>query len=394
MKQQHGVRLLEKLRDGSITEQERIALESWYLHYAETAQPLSDTEAYKRNMAKLKEAFPFATELPVQKNRLWPRIATVPIAWKIAAAVAAIPLGTWVYLGEIASSRNASRNDEVVTSMNDIKPGSVGATLTLANGKTIKLSSAINGELAKEAGVTIKKAADGQLVYAIASSQNAPRNDGAELKTNTLSTAKGETYQVKLPDGTAVWLNAASSLTYSASLTAHGKRVVRLSGEAFFQVAKDKSHPFIVESKGQQVEVLGTQFNINSYKEEEVTKTTLLEGAVSISSGGQSKILKPGQQSVLSGTDKLTVKDVNIEEATAWKNNDFYFRVESMESVMRKVSRWYNITVSYTDEELKKVPISGFVSRSKPLSVVLDRLGAAGLMRFKIEGQQVTVIAR
>jgi len=309
-----------------------------------------------------------------------------------AAAVAAITLGTWLYTSRHPEGSAATRDLLV----NDIKPGSVGATLTLANGKTIKLSSATNGELAKEAGVTIKKTADGQLIYEIAS---VPRNDdnAPSLRegttkqshtSNTLATAKGETYQVKLPDGTAVWLNAASSLTYSASLTAHGKRVVRLSGEAYFQVAKDKTRPFIVESNGQKVEVMGTHFNINSYDEESSVKTTLLEGSVRIN---DALVLRPGQQSVISGTEPILVKEANLEEAMAWKNGDFLFGEEDFRTTMRKIARWYDVEIVYAPSAPDNLAPGGWVSRSKNISAVLKIMEATGKVHFKVEGRRITV---
>jgi len=423
--------LLNKYRAGTCTAEELALLENWYAQWKVEHQPLTYDE-----LANIKGEVwkAMANDVkPVKQVRLWPRMAIA------AAAVAAITVGTWVYVNEIASSRNASRNDEVVTSMNDIKPGSVGATLTLANGKTIKLSSATNGELAKEAGVTIKKTADGQLIYEIireysdlngthelakGSVASVPRNDdnapslregttnrapgelsGANQShtSNTLTTAKGETYQVKLPDGTAVWLNAASSLTYSTSLTARGLRMVRLSGEAYFQVAKDKAHPFIVESKGQQIEVLGTHFNINAYADEDAVKTTLLEGSVKVSPVLSSRtmakdlgatatgttILKPGQQSILKG-ETIKVHLANLAEAMAWKNGKFIFNDEPLESIMRKIARWYDVDIEYQGIDPKET-FGGSISRFENVSKVLKKLELTGGVQFKIEGRRIIV---
>jgi len=329
-----------------------------------------------------------------RRQRLWPRIAVA------AAAVAAITLGTWFYFTPRHPEGSAATRDLLV---NDIKPGSVGATLTLANGKTIKLSSATNGELANQAGITVSKSADGQLVYEVKPTKGTSDDLGA---INTLSTAKGETYQVKLPDGTMIWLNAASSLKYAANLLQYGKRKVTLQGEAYFQVAKDKVHPFIVESKGQSVQVLGTHFNINAYPGEASIKTTLLEGSVSISSllssrgtakdlnptGPGTTILKPGQQSTLKG-EVLKITQVDPSEATAWMEGYFRFYEVDLETFMNTIARWYDIEVEYEGgiSRYEELAFGGSVSRSKNISAVLNILAQTGKVHYKIQGKKVTI---
>jgi len=384
--------LIEKYQQGQCSDEEIALLESWYLQWNETGRiNLSEDQLRNARHRDEEELKPYLTR-PTAK--LWPRIAVA------AAAVAAITLGTWLYTSRHPDAALSSR---VSRDLNDIAPGSVGATLTLANGKTIKLSSATNGELAKEAGVTITKSADGQLIYDLSSASSLREGTTKQSHTsNTLTTAKGETYQVKLPDGTAVWLNAASSLTYPASLTAHGKRVVRLSGEAYFQVAKDKTHPFIVESKSQKVEVLGTHFNINSYADEGSTKTTLLEGSVSVSSlrgkhsdeaisQGAAVILKPNQQSVVSGSNRISVKDVDPEEAMAWKNGDVVFTGKDFRAVMRSVARWYDVEIVYDPSVPKDLESTGIISRNNKISAVLKRIETTGQVHFKIEGRRILV---
>ena len=305
-------------------------------------------------------------------KRLWPSIAAA------ASIVFAVGLGGYVYFNQ---------EKETITHessyANDVAPGREGATLTLANGKKIRLSDATNGELAKEAGVTISKSADGQLRYEI-------KEDSRDIsKINTLSTAKGETYQVRLPDGSLVWLNAASSLTYSANLVERGKRRVRLDGEGYFEVAKDKAHPFVVESRGQEVEVLGTHFNVNAYNDEDKIKTTLFEGSVKVFHTNNEILLKPGEQATLS-ENKLSVSEADTEEVLAWKDGDFIFNREPIESVMRKLERWYDIEVIYRGE----VPTDGFqgaISKFKNISQVLKLLEQTKVASFKIEGRRVIV---
>ncbi|MDR6785234.1 transmembrane sensor [Pedobacter africanus] len=272
----------------------------------------------------------------------------------------------------------------------DIYPGKKGAVLTLSNGKKVYLSEAVNGQLADEAGVDITKTADGQIIY---DSRHSATNS---IKTNTLSTARGEIYQLLLPDGTRAWINAASTLKYPTSFSGSKNRRVQLSGEAYFEVKKNQGQPFIVESSRQQVEVLGTHFNVNSYAEESTVMTTLLEGSVRIlalrpsSHATGSAILKPGEQSVLSAQSSLKVAAVNTETVIAWKNNEFMFDGESIESVMKMISRWYDVEIIYTGNKPTEKFI-GSISRTHPLSKALGLLASTGGITFRVEGRKVYV---
>ncbi|MDR6783280.1 transmembrane sensor [Pedobacter africanus] len=309
-----------------------------------------------------------------QIQKLWPRIVAV------AAAVALIVSGVYFF---------NYRNDQTdaglsSASIHDAKPGKVGATLTLADGKKIRLDDVANGELASEAGVSISKSADGQLVYEI----KAGKADPARI--NTLSTAKGETYKVRLPDGSLVYLNAASSLTYAASLNERGKRIVKLSGEGYFEIAKDKVHPFVVKTAGQEVEVLGTHFNVNAYSDEVAVKTTLLEGAVQVSSGTVRQVLKPGFQAVNDGRSIRTAK-VNTEDVVDWKEGDFYFENVDFRSVMRKISRWYDVELVYDSSVPNTIKSNGVISRNNDLSAVLKLIERSGQVHFRIEGKKVFI---
>jgi transmembrane sensor len=329
----------------------------------------------------------------VKKVSLWPRIAAA------AAILLVVGAGLWYYNANIAHPVVGS-GDLV---KNDIGPGKHTATLTLGNGEKIVLGATADGELAKEAGVSITKTADGQVIYNVIPTTDAAGSSTEEkghlLHYNTLSTAKGESYQIVLPDGTKVWLNAASSLTYSATLNVDGERRVNLDGEAYFEVAKlrrgdqtSNDHiPFVVSSKGQEVTVLGTHFNIDSYADEGSTRTTLLEGVVRVASpAGNDVVLKPGEQSALWNND-IKVMQVDTDEMIAWKNGYFKFVDEDMQSIMRKISRWYNVDVQYSGNITKEV-FSGRISRSKNISQVLKVIESANSVHFKVEGRRVTVI--
>lgn len=301
--------------------------------------------------------------------------------WFKAGLVAAMLI--CVIAAGLFYNRQIKNRESISVYANDVAPGTQGATLTLADGSTIKLSAAVNGEIAEEAGVKISKSADGQLMYEIEEAA------GTENAIHTLSTARGETYKLKLPDGTLVHLNAASSLTYSSHLMNGAKRKVILSGEGFFDVAKDKTHPFVVECKGQEVEVLGTHFNIKGYTEDGLVTTTLLEGSVKVRQGNDQEIIEPGQQ-VINDERWLLVRDADLRMAVAWKEGYFRFDETPVREIMEQLARWYNLTIVY--EGIQQTEgISGQISRGKPLSEVLHMLENTGLMTFKIEGRRVTV---
>jgi hypothetical protein len=316
-----------------------------------------------------------AQTVPKGKNKtlkLWLQIAAV-------AAVLAV-----VYIGIYFFNHQPEKVATVPTiTAHDIKPGDFGATLTLANGRKISLANASKGEIGRESGIVITKSGDGKLVYEIGEKTSDPN------ASNTLSTARGETYQVRLPDGTLVYLNAASSLTYAASLIENGKRVVNLSGEGYFEVAKDKQHPFIVKTDRQEVEVLGTHFNISSYADDEVEKTTLLEGSVKLSASGNAKVLRPGQQAKLVA-GKIQIGETDTDLAVAWKNNEFVVESEHIETIMKMISRWYNLEVVYVGEKTTQ-RFSGKVSRFDKLSKVLEIVESTGEAHFDVKGRTVYV---
>ncbi len=291
-------------------------------------------------------------------------------AWKKFVAIAAILMAIATTAAYFIRSKDEFKSQPVLASIDDVKPGRNAATLTLSNGKQIILSDQANGKFAEEAGIIINKATNGQLVYEVLA------NNTATNKTNTLTTARGETYQVTLPDQTKVWLNAASSLTYSASLGMRSEtRTVMLSGEAYFEVAHDKTRPFIVKTQEQVVKVLGTHFNVNSYGDNGQTITSLAEGSVQVhptTASLAAKILKPGQKSVMNSKN-LTVAPANLETDLAWKNGLFTFEEASVPEVMQQISRWYNIDIHYNGA-IPKERISGGISRQSDLKVVLRML--------------------
>lgn len=302
------------------------------------------------------------------------------LKWVVAASIAIV-----VMFGSYFYYNNDKQSTDAVAYEQDIAPGKNVATLTLANGQKILVNNALSGNIAMQSGVKISKTPDGQIVYEIM--DNGAKNSGY----NTLSTSRGEQTQLRLPDGTLVFLNAASSLKYPVSFVEKGKRQVFLTGEGYFEVAKDRLHPFIVKTARQEVRVLGTHFNINAYEDEAATKTTLLEGSVLISNSNHSqKVLKPGEQSVLSA-GLIQVAPADVEEVTDWKNGEFIFGGDDFRTVMRKIGRWYNIEVIYEPSAPVNLQLGGFSSRSRNISTVLKMIAKTGEVHFRIEGQKVFV---
>lgn len=270
-----------------------------------------------------------------------------------------------------------------------VVPGGNKAVLTLSDGSKINLDNAKNGVLANQAGVSIQKTSDGELLYKFSNSDGSRKQASEDIIYNKIETPKGGKYQVNLPDGSIVWLNSASSLRFPA-LFSGNTREVELTGEAFFDVAKNKNKPFKVITKDQIVEVLGTRFNINSYGDEETISTTLIEGSVKIIYKDKVVLLTPGQQ-FQPNESRVKVIEADTEEVIAWKNGYFLFKDESIHSIMRKLSRWYNVDVSYVGD-IPEFGFGGNISRSKDITEVLNVLELTNAVHFKIEGRRITVM--
>ena len=269
---------------------------------------------------------------------------------------------------------------------NPIQPGGNKAVLTLANGSKIILDGAKNGVLANQGNTSVDKTRDGTLVYD--ASKISAGTIGAQSAYNTIATPCGGQYQVVLPDGSKVWLNSASSLKFPVAFSGK-ERNVELIGEAYFEVAKNKAKPFKVVVNNSVVEVLGTHFNIMAYKDEKTTNTTLLEGSVKVTSGNEHKLIVPGEQARVNGN--IQIAKVDAAQAIEWKNGNFNFSHEDIESIMRKVSRWYNVSVEYQGA-LTHEGFVGTVPRSENISEVLNTLELTGLVHFKMMERRIIVM--
>ena len=271
---------------------------------------------------------------------------------------------------------------------NDVPPGGNKAVLTLANGSTILLDSAANGQLAQQGSTKVLKTNNGQLAY------HTNNEKPTEVLYNTLATPRGGQYQLMLPDGSKVWLNAASSIRYPTAFSG-AYRQVDITGEAYLEIAEDAGRPFTVRvgspagAKG-EVRVLGTHFNVNAYDDEPSARTTLLEGAVKVTKDAATAVLKPGQQAELEQAGKIRlVPDPDIEQTMAWKNGLFVFNGADIHTIMRQIKRWYNVDVVIDRDIREKFHLE--ISRNTNVSNVFRILETTGAVHFKIDGKNIQV---
>jgi ferric-dicitrate binding protein FerR (iron transport regulator) len=303
--------------------------------------------------------------------------------WRLAAAAAFLIIGFGAFYN-FKITRTEEKVAVVKPVVKDLPPGGNRAMLTLADGSTIVLDSAANGLLAMQGHTRINKTEDGQLVY----DSEKEDIDQSLSQINVLSTPKGGQYQIFLPDGSKVWLNASSSISYPAAF-AKNERRVQVTGEVFFEVKKDKSKPFKVIFGQTEVEALGTSFNVMAYKEDLATITTLVEGSVSVTNNRSNKILKPGQQASVSTAGNITTRSVDIQEAIAWKKGLFYFRDAGIELIMKKVARWYDVEIRY-EGAIPLKHFTGKIPMDVNISELLQMLSYTGVA-CRIENEQVII---
>lgn len=269
--------------------------------------------------------------------------------------------------------------------IHEIPPGGKRAVLTLTNGRTIILDSLKNGTIVKTSTFEINKTEEGLLVYHSYKSNN--KTIGSS-EFNIISTPRGGEYKVILPDGSKVWLNAASSIKFPAVFSGN-TREIYLNGEAYFEVAKNSSIPFRVRSKYAEIQVLGTHFNARAYNDELSVKTTLVEGSVKIRTRSTVNLLKPGEQAVLERNNLTIIKDVDVEEQLAWKNGLFQFKDASLENVMKQAALWYDLTIHY-EGKISKRHLTGKISRKVNASEFLNMLKYTGV-EYKRSGKDIFI---
>lgn len=371
--------LIEKYRSGNCTPKEKALLESWYIKQAAGNKVNLSEQELNEALDEIWNTLPVHVQerffIPIVRRMYTVRFAAA------ASVLVLLSFGTYYFF----RSRIA---DQIAQNNKNILPGSNKAILTLSNGQQIILTNAKNGQLGTQGGTAINKTADGKVVY------NTATSTAAAIVYNTLSTPRGGQYHLTLADGTDVWLNAASSIRYPVAFTGK-ERKVEVTGEAYFEVVHNDKMPFRVSVNNQTIEDIGTHFDVDAYTDEPLMATTLLEGSVRVANDSKSVTLIPGEQAQVkqgvANANIMILDHVDTDDVIAWKNGLFQFNKASIETVMRQVSRWYNVDISYADNKIPANTFTGNISRSSNISQLLDILSYAGV-HFKIEKNKITVI--
>jgi len=376
------LKLYEKFLNQACTAEE-LELLNWYKDEFELLEDeVTDTNLRQKIYEKLLQSITRQEQVPDRQNKL--KFLYNRKVITVAATIAVIILSTVLLMNKESRNKIEIQSKQLVVKPHDIKPGGNKAILILADGSSIELNIATEGKIASQNGADIIKSQDGGLVYKAFDSESS--NQDAVI--NIISIPKGGQYNLTLPDGTKVWLNSASSLKFPTKFNGRN-RMVELDGEAYFEVSKNKHLPFSVKVKNMQVEVLGTHFNIMAYADEKYVNTTLLEGRVRLKSESAEAILTPGQQGSFA-QNGFKIHAADTEQAMAWKNGYFIFNDEELSSIMRKISRWYDVDIEYKSKN--NLSYTGTVSRFKNVSDVLKMLTLTGTVHFNIEERRITVI--
>lgn len=378
VKKQSFLELINRYQQNQASQAERILVEE-YLRNLETDNVIQFTPEEEVDLrGRMKANIDEALQLKMPERR-W----RMKIARYVAAAVLLLVVGYGLFF-----LNNPKYVETATVKSNLIKTGSNKALLMLADGSRIELNDAVEGKLANEGNVVISKTKDGKLIYQIKGNMNAE-----VAGENIISTPRGGQYQVILPDQTRVWLNAASSIAFPAAFKGN-ERTVKVTGEVYFEVSHDVRRPFLVSTrKGVTVEVLGTHFNVNAYDDEPVIATTLLNGSVLVKTKLASKTIVPGEQARVNINQnlKINVSKVNTSNVVDWKDDLFIFEKEDIQMAMRRISRWYDVDIVYTNGIPQKT-IGGTINRFKDVSELLDLIELTGGVKFKIEGRRILVM--
>ncbi|WP_025146519.1 FecR family protein [Pedobacter jeongneungensis] len=362
--------LIDKYLEGSCTPEEAALVEQFYLEEYQR----QDISSYAVNSSL--------------KDQIWQKTAQAKSAskkrfFRLIYYGAAASLAGLVFFASLYFKSPPPKQNLLISKSGRILPGQDKAMLVLADGSRITLDNSTNGQLAVQAGTQIVQS-DNQIIY----TQHEQATEGP-VGTNAIEIPRGGKFHMVLPDGTGVWLNSMSSLKYPIRFTGKN-RVVELSGEAYFEVKHDRSHPFLVNTADQQIEVLGTHFNVNAYDDEPSVRTTLLNGSVRVKpKNGILKLLVPGQQSILSN-GQIEIIKADQDQVMAWKNGDFVFTNSSLKEIMRQISRWYDVDIEFRDD-VGKIAFGGSISRSRGIKDILKTLESTQAVHFLIEERRVIV---
>jgi ferric-dicitrate binding protein FerR (iron transport regulator) len=390
--------LAEKWLNNSITDQEKKEFLDWYNQFND--EELLLAPEYRPVIRRLKEEMLINIQKKIAADDLSPPYENSAVLYRMkwlrvsvaAVLVLVIAAGALILVSPKKAAQPRIAGQKTLSpAPADVLPGSNKALLTLGDGSTIVLDSANTGNLARQGNTQVLKLGDGQLKY-----KSGPGDDRAAVSYNTLATPRGGQYRLVLPDGSQVWLNAASRIRYPTAFIGHERRVT-VSGEAYFEIAANASMPFkVLVDRGtgnkdpMEIEVLGTQFNVNAYADETAIRTTLLEGSVKLIKGTSSGVMKPGQQAQLEENGEIRwIPGADVEKAVAWKNGVFEFGDENLQTVMRQIARWYDVEVEY-EGNIPADRFTGRVSRKTSLSGVLKILQLSDI-RFTVENKKIIV---
>lgn len=378
--------LTGRLRE-TLTEEQQNELDEWLARSPEH-RALLEALSNEREMAQDLDRFArYNPENSLEKIRAaFPEMGspgrpakTIRLKWWAAAAAAALLIGTGVYTWQRPEQPAVAMDSPAPAK--DPQPGTLTATLTVAGGSTIRLDSLATGSIATGDGSKVSRSGKGSLDYD--DTHQAP-------VIHTLRTPRGGHFNVTLPDGSRVWLNAASALSFPTAFSGKARQVT-ISGEAYFEVAPDAAKPFTVELPGGgSIAVLGTAFNINAYDDEPSIKTSLVEGRIRVSVDGDSQTLQPGEQANITGNRELIIeKQADLELATAWKEGKISLKGTDLASLMRQLSRWYNVDVEIKHNAGRHV-LGGVINRNVKLSTVMKALSLYGI-DIRLENNVLTV---
>ncbi|WP_316825195.1 FecR family protein [Pedobacter miscanthi] len=372
--------LIKKYNSQTATPDEKKLVEQWY--DGVDGDDLNEDQFNKKALKKL--IFENVTSAVEHKKAyVQPKKVKLyhSLFFKAAVLVLALLAGTYVYLKQSEGIIKVTNVPK--TPKTKIMPGGNNAVLLLADGSQIALNSASDGHIADQSGVQVIKTKSGELLYRFVGNTNT-------TAINTISTPRGGQYHLILVDGTQVWLNANSSVKFPTAFNGNERRV-EVSGEVYFEVAKNKTKPFIVHTDQSDIKVLGTHFNVNTYDDEAAQRTTLLEGSIQLTRGNQKVLLTPGQQaSINRKAEAIKIKEIaDLDAVIAWKNGYFQFEKSDLQSVMRQVSRWYNTSVDYNGTIPTK-EYSGKIPRNVNVSKLIEMLSYSGI-HCEIKNNQIIV---
>lgn len=327
-----------------------------------------------------------AKPLPVHRVSLWQR------NWFRYAAAVVLLMGMAGIWNTLYNTKAPEKQEMVAKpDKQQVFPGSNKAVLSLSDGSAMVLDSSANGLISDQGNIRVIKLEDGKLAYDVSSGKKI-----SEPLYNTITTPRGGQYQVILPDGTGVWLNCASSIMFPAVFNKK-ERVVKITGEVYFEVKHmgpgkiGEGTPFIVEAADTRITVLGTHFNINAYSDEGPIRTTLVEGSVKVTNGNNTTMIKAGEQVLLNKLEnKYTILRPSLDGVLAWKNGKFVFRNSSILSIVRQISRWYDVDV-YCRGELSDIIFSGSISRKTEITKLIELLEMDSRVKFEVNGRELTI---